>query len=48
MSLKLALEQLGVGPCHHMREVLMNPASVPLWIAAGQGRPDWDALFEKK
>jgi hypothetical protein len=22
LSLKLALEQLGVGPCHHMDEVL--------------------------
>ena len=29
-----------------MVEVFANPESVPLWIAAGQGRPDWDAMFE--
>ena len=27
-SLKLALEQLGVGPCHHMFEVRDNPAQL--------------------
>ena len=46
MSLKLALEQLGLGPCHHMVEVFMHPESVPLWIAAGAGKPDWDAIFD--
>jgi hypothetical protein len=46
MSLKLALEQLGFGPCHHMIEVIMgHPESVPLWIEAGKGRPDWDAIY---
>ena len=45
LSTKLALEQLGFAPCHHMVEVFMRPASVPLWIAAGQGKPDWDAIF---
>lgn len=45
-SLKLALEQLGFGPCHHMVEVFGHPESMPLWIAAGEGRPDWDAIFE--
>ncbi len=45
MSTKLALEQLGLR-CHHMVEVFMNPASVPLWVAAGEGRPDWDAIFD--
>ena len=45
MSLKLALEQLGFGPCHHMVEVFMHPESVPLWVAAGEGKPDWDAIF---
>jgi hypothetical protein len=44
-STKLALEQLGFGPCHHMVEVFMHPESVPLWLAAGEGRPDWDAIF---
>lgn len=46
LSLKLALEQLGFGPCHHMREVLDHPESVPLWIDAFEGRPDWKAIFE--
>ena len=46
MSLKLALEQLELGPCHHMVEVFMHPQSVPLWIAAGAGKPDWDAIFD--
>jgi hypothetical protein len=38
MSTKLALEQLGFGPCHHMVEVFMHPESVPLWIEAGNGK----------
>lgn len=46
LSTKLALEQLGFGPCHHMVEVFMNPPSIPLWVAAGEGRPQWDAIFE--
>jgi hypothetical protein len=44
-SLQTALNMLGQGPCHHMVEVFANPESVPLWIAAGEGRPDWDAIF---
>lgn len=46
LSTKLALEQVGFGPCHHMAEVFMHPESVPLWIDAGNGRPDWDAIFD--
>ena len=45
-SLKLALEQLGFGRCHHMREVLMNPSSATLWVQAGEGHPDWEAIFD--
>ncbi len=45
MSTKLALEQLGLR-CHHMMEVFMHPQSVPLWVAAGDGKPDWDAIFD--
>ena len=45
-SLKLALNQLGLGPCHHMEEVLHNqPVQVPLWRAALDGHPDWEAIF---
>ena len=45
-SLKLALERLSLGPCHHMEEVLFNPsAQVPLWAAALQGHADWAANY---
>ena len=44
-SLQSALNMLGLGPCHHMVEVFAHPQSVPLWIAAAAGRPDWDAIF---
>jgi len=27
LSLKLALEELGFGPCYHMMEVLKNPSA---------------------
>jgi len=47
MSLKLALEQLGVGPCHHMEEVMEHPEQVPLWCAAIRGEPlDWDDVLD--
>jgi hypothetical protein len=46
-SLKLALHRLGLGPCHHMEEVLQNrPVQVPLWAAAVNGRPDWPAIYD--
>jgi len=45
MSLKLALEQLGFGPCHHMVEVFMNPQTVPLWVQGGKGPGGWDAIY---
>jgi hypothetical protein len=45
-SLRLALEQLGFGPCHHMYEVATRPEQVPLWQAAAAGRAmDWRAAF---
>ena len=45
-SLALALEQLGVGPCYHMDEVLRDlDHKVAPWVAAAEGRPDWDAIF---
>lgn len=45
-SLKVALEELGFGPCYHMGEVLPHVEErVPLWIAAGQGQADWDTIF---
>ncbi len=45
-SLKLALEQLGFGPCHHMSEVRGTPGQLEHWEAAAAGRAvDWDAVF---
>jgi hypothetical protein len=45
-SLKRALEILGFGPCHHMEEVLPDPAQAEHWIALVEGWPvDWDAAF---
>ena len=46
MSTKLALEQLGFAPCHHMVEMFQHPETLPLWIDAGNGKGDWDAMFE--
>jgi len=44
-SLKIALEQLLGGPCHHMVEVLGDPAQAPGWIDAIEGRPvDWSTM----
>ncbi len=44
-SLKVALEQLLGGPCHHMTEVLGDPAQAQVWIDAVKGRPiDWSVI----
>lgn len=46
MSLKLALEQLGFGPCYHMSEVFKNPAAPGYWEAVADGKPvDWEEVF---
>lgn len=45
-SLKLALEHLGFGPCHHMFEVRDNPERLADWQAAARGEAmDWDHVF---
>jgi len=46
MSLKLALEQIGFGPCFHMAELFVNQDRAPLWIEAAEGRPNWEAIFK--
>ena len=46
LSLKLALEQLGFGPCYHMTEVLMEPSRGPSWVRAADGQPDWKDIFK--
>jgi Sulfotransferase domain len=39
MSLKLALEQLLGGTCHHMMEVFGHPDEIPVWHAAMRDEP---------
>lgn len=46
-SLKLAINQIGMGVCHHMEEVLHDmPKQVPLWSAAAAGKPDWRQIYD--
>ena len=46
-SLKLAIAQLGFGPCHHMEEVARAmPVQLPLWQAALAGNADWTAIYD--
>jgi hypothetical protein len=41
-----ALEQLGLGPCYHMRDLLADlEAGLPLWERAFSGSPDWEEIF---
>jgi hypothetical protein len=46
-SLKIALERLLGAPCHHMLEILGDPAQIPAWTAAANGNPDWPSIFER-
>ncbi len=46
MSLKVALEELGFGPCYHMSEVFENPEHAGYWEAAREGRADWEKVFD--
>lgn len=47
MSIKIALEKLGFGPCHHMEEVFKNPTQLPYWQKAANGEVmDWDEVFQ--
>jgi Sulfotransferase domain len=46
MSLKVALEELGFGPCYHMIELFEHFEYVEWWEAAVRGEPvDWEELF---
>ena len=47
MSMKAALEQLGLGPCYHMVECLpRGPEHWRKWVDAASGNPDWDSIFD--
>ncbi len=46
MSVKSALEHLGIGRCYHMHEVFLNPEHIEIWNATCDGKmPDWKSLF---
>jgi len=41
-----ALEQLGFGPCYHMRDLLADlEGGLPLWERVAEGAPDWERIF---
>ena len=47
MSVKHALERLGVGRCYHFHDIQQSPNHIPIWEAIGNGRmPDWQSLLE--
>jgi hypothetical protein len=44
-TLKLAINQLGYGPCHHMEAVLKNmETQVPLWSETLKGNTNWSTI----
>ncbi len=46
LSMKGALEHLGLGPCYHMLEVLNRPENADAWHDAAQnGTADWDEIL---
>tara|TARA_R110001599_G_scaffold221826_1_gene420506 strand:- start:3206 stop:3415 length:210 start_codon:yes stop_codon:yes gene_type:complete len=45
-SLKVALEKLGYGPCHHMKEVIPRADQVDWFNRAAAGEAvDWEVVF---
>lgn len=46
LSLKLALEHIGFGPCYHMSEMLSQVRShLPLWLEAAEGKVECATIF---
>ncbi len=46
LSMKLALEHLGFGPCYHMlQQFAGSRRHLLLWLEVLDGKPDWDAIF---
>ena len=45
-SMKVALEHLGFGPCHHMHEVIASPDQQAIWRSIASGHPhNWNEVF---
>jgi Sulfotransferase domain len=45
LTQKTALEMLGAGPCYHMVNVLADLDQVAPWMAALEGKGQWDEIF---
>jgi Sulfotransferase domain len=45
LTQKLALEQLGLGPCYHWVNVIADLDQVALWDKAMDGQAPWELLF---
>jgi hypothetical protein len=46
LSLKLALEELGLGPCYHMVETIAHPYHDAQWLAIARGETsDWRPIL---
>ena len=46
-SLRLALEELGFGPCYSMAELNRHPEHASAWVSAAGGQIiDWSVLFD--
>ena len=47
VSLKLALERLGFGPCYHMSELMQNPQHWPIWERVFDEQPiNWEDIYK--
>jgi len=47
LSLKVALEKLGFGPCHHMKEVILSGEQTNYFYNASLGEPmNWEQVFK--
>jgi hypothetical protein len=46
LTQKTVLEQLGLGPCYHMVDVLADLDQVKLWERALAGNAPWEELFD--
>lgn len=45
-SVRLALEQLGFGPCHHIRHLYASDRHARAWLRVAEGEPaDWPSLL---
>jgi Sulfotransferase domain len=45
LTQKMALEELGLGPCYHWVNVIADLDQVELWWSAMDGKPIWDDVF---